>query len=202
LVKVSRSLGDSAGAAVAEQELAEVRESDPAIKALDSRLAAVIKGEERPTNEADRLQMAQRAYDKALHRTAAKLWGEALEANAQLGADRGTQHRYNAACSAALAGCDKGKDDPPPSDLEKSNLRHQALDWLKAELDVWAKLLETAGKDQRGAIAQALEHWKEDADLAGIRDDDELTRLPESQREAYLKLWAEVDALLEKASGP
>jgi hypothetical protein len=201
LIKVSRSLGDSAGASLAEQELAELRNTDPAIKALDSRLAAVIKGEEKPTNEAERLQMAQRAYEKALHKTAAKLWSDALEANSKLGDDRQTQHRYNAACAAALAACDKGQDDPRPSADEKTNLRYQALDWLKAELDVWAKLLEAANKDQRGAIAQTLQHWKDDADLAGIRDDGELTRLPESERDAYVKLWADVEALLKKASG-
>jgi len=39
------------------------------------------------------------------------------------------------------------------------------------------------------------------SDLAGIRDDAELTRLPESERKAYLKPWADVDALLKNASG-
>lgn len=201
LIATCRALGDSAGAAEAERELAELRDSDPAIKALDSRLAAIIKGEQKPANEAERLQLAQRAYEKSLPKTAVTLWSAALEANPKLGDDRQTPHRYNAACAAALAGCGKGRDDPPPSDDEKTQLRHQARDWLNAEVDAWSQLLEAANKDQRGAIAGTLQHWKEDADLAGIRDDAELTRLPESERKAYLMLWADVDALLKKASG-
>jgi hypothetical protein len=38
--------------------------------------------------------------------------------------------------------------------------------------------------------------------LAGIRDDAELAKLPEPERVAFRKLWADVDALLRKASRP
>src|SRR5262249_1651161 len=140
-------------------------------------------------------------YDKALHKTAAKLWSDALDANSKLGDDRQAQHRYNGACAAALAGCGKGKDDPPPSDDEKTKLRRQALDWLKTELDVWTKLVESANNDQRGAIAKTLQHWKEDPDLAGIRDDAELAKLPASERAEFVKVWSDVGALLKNLAG-
>ena len=55
----------------------------------------------------------------------------------------GTQHRYNAACAAALAAAGQGKAEPPPDDAAKARLRQQALDWLKAELATWTKLLES-----------------------------------------------------------
>ena len=198
LIEASRALGDSAGASEAERELAELRDSNPAMKAMDSRLRAVIKGEQKPASEGERLQLAQRAYDKALHKTAAKLWSDALDANSKLGDDRQAQHRYNAACATALAGCGKGKDDPPPSDDEKTKLRRQSLDWLKTELDVWTKLAQSANNDQRGAIARMLQHWKEDPDLAGIRDDAELAKLPASERAEFVKVWSDLDALLKK----
>ena len=62
-----------------------------------------------PKDKAERLRLAQRAYDKALHATAARLWAEALAADPKLGDDRQAQHRYNAACAAALAGVRPGQ---------------------------------------------------------------------------------------------
>ena len=56
--------------------------------ALDARLSAILQGGQQPKDNAERLQLAQRAYDKALHATAARLWGEALAADPKLGDDR------------------------------------------------------------------------------------------------------------------
>jgi serine/threonine-protein kinase len=197
LIHATRALGDFKGLAEAKRQLVEFRETDPAMAAFDARLRAIVKGEQRPKDVAERLQFAQRAYDLTRYATAARLWQEALESDRRLGDDRQAQHRYNAACAAALAGCGNGKDDPLPSDDQKGKLRHQALQWLTAELVAWMKLLETANDEQRGGIVQTLEHWQHDADLAGIRDDAELAKLPETERVAFRKLWADVDALLE-----
>jgi hypothetical protein len=136
------------------------------------------------------------------HAAAAQFWHEALELEKRLADDRRAQHRYNAACAAALAGCGQGKDDPRPSDDQKANLCRQALDWLSAELGTWAKLLATANNQQRGGIVEILKHWQHDRDLSGIRDDAELAKLPEAERAAFRKLWADVDELLKKASRP
>jgi hypothetical protein len=45
---------------------------------------------------------------------------------------------------------------------------------------------------------RALQHWKADADLAGLRDP---ATLPEDEQKACRALWAEVDALLAKVRG-
>jgi len=50
-------------------------------------------------------------------------------------------------------------------------------------------------------IAPTLQHWKADTDLAGIRDEKELAKLPEEERAAFKKLWIGVDQLLTKAAG-
>jgi serine/threonine-protein kinase len=200
LISASRALGDFKGVAVAERQLLHFHETDPAMAAVDARLNAILKGEQQPKDVGERLQLAQRAYDVSRYGAVARLWQEALETDRAIGDDRRSPHRYNAACAAALAGCGHGKDDPPPSDDQKTKLRRQALDWLTAELGVWAKLLETANKEQRGGIVKTLEHWREDTDLAGIRDDAELAKLPETERVAFRKLWADFDALLKKAS--
>ena len=190
---------EAAGEAEAERELTKLRDSDPTMVALDARLAAVIKGPEKPRDQAERLALAQRAYDKDLHATAARLWGDALAANPSLADDRNAQHAYNAACAAARAGCGRSKDDPSPDEVAKANLRKRALDWLKAELAVWSRLLDSDATKHSPLVAKTLEHWRVDTDLPGIRDQKELAKLPEVERSAFQPLWSKVDGVLKKA---
>ena len=199
LVVASRGRGDAEGVIKAERELAELRESDPATVALDARLAANVRGEQQPRDNLERLQLAQRAYDKALHAAAAKLWADALDADPKLAEDRQAQHRYNAACAAALAGSGQGKDVPAPDDAAKAKLREQARAWLQAELAVWTKFVESGPPQARPFIVQTLQHWQNDTDLAGIREAKALEALPEAEREPWRALWAGVDALLARA---
>ncbi len=201
LIKACRGLNDAKGAAEAEQELAKFRASDPAMAAMDARLAGILKGDQTPRDNSERLQLAQRAYDKLLHAAAARLWTEALAAEPSLADDRQAQHRYNAACAAALAGAGHGKDDPPPDDAAKAKLRRQAREWLRAELATWANILDSGAADMKAKVASTLQHWKEDTDLAGIRDEKELAKLPEDERAAFKRLWNDVDQLLTRANG-
>ena len=164
-------------------------------------LPAILRGEDKPNDNAERLAFAQMAYDRKHFAAAARLWAEALASDPKLGDDRQTQHRYNAACAAALAAAGQGKDEPPPDDAAKAKLRQQALDWLKAELAAWTKLLESGPPQARPAIVQTLEHWKQDTDLAGIRDADGLAKLPADEQKAWRTLWADVDSLLKRARG-
>ena len=47
---------------------------------------------------------------------------------------------------------------------------------------------------------KVLAHWREDDDLAGVRDADALMKLPDAERDAWRQLWADLDALLPKAN--
>ena len=172
------------------------------LAALAERLPALLKGEDRPNDVSERLTLAQMCYDTKRHAAAARFWAEALEADPKLGDDRRAQHRYNAACAASLAAAGQGKDDPSPDDAARAKLRGQAIGWLKAELAAWTKLLESGPPQARPFIAQTLDHWKVDTDLAGIRDADALAKLPEAERKDWQSLWAEVDALLTRAAKP
>jgi tetratricopeptide (TPR) repeat protein len=201
LIQAANALGNDAEAAEAQRELKELDATDPAKAAIDARLTAVIEGEPAKDN-AERLQLAYRAYEKKLHASSARLFDEALKGDPKLADDRQAQHRYNAACAAALAGCGQGKDEPAPDDAAKARLREQALNWLLAELEIWTKLLEAATPDDRKAIVQTLNHWRHvDPDLAGIRDDAAITNLPESEQSKLKKLWSDFDILLANAKG-
>jgi serine/threonine-protein kinase len=167
--------------------------------ALADRLPAVLKGEDRPKAADEGLTLAQMCYEKALHAAAARLWADALSAEPKLAEDRQTLHRYNAACAAALAGTGQGRDEQPPDEAAKAKLRSQALDWLKAELAAWTKLLESGQPQARADVEQNMTHWKQDSDLAGVRDADALAKLPADERTAWQALWGDVDSLLKRA---
>jgi tetratricopeptide (TPR) repeat protein/tRNA A-37 threonylcarbamoyl transferase component Bud32 len=200
MIRACRGLGDAAGASEAEGELAKFRDSDPANVALDARLSAIMRGDQRLTENRERLQLARRAYDKAIYATAASLWADALAADPKLVDDRQAQHRYNAACAAARAGCGQGKDKAI-DDTTRSKLRAQAREWLQAEMAASTKLIDSGTAGPRTRVARTLTHWREDTELAGIRDTKALEALPDAERAAWRALWASVDALLASAQG-
>ncbi len=167
--------------------------------ALAKRLPAILQGEDKPRDNAERLEFAQIAYDQKHFAAATRLWAEALEKEPKVADDPRTAHRYNAACAAALTAAGQGKDDPPADDTAKAKLRQQALDWLKADLTAWGKFLEAGAPQARLNIVLILDHWKQDADLAGVRDGDAIAIIPADEQKAWQSLWAEVDSLLKRA---
>jgi serine/threonine-protein kinase len=166
---------------------------------LDKRLPAVLDGRSKPADAAEWMSFAQLCYEKKLHGASARLWNGGFQAQPRLAGDLQAQHRYNATCAAALAGCGQGKDDPPLDEAARARWRKQALDWLKSDLAAWTKILESRPPQSRASIDQTLQRWKADADLAGLRDPAALGKLPEYEQKACRALWVEVDALLKKA---
>jgi hypothetical protein len=138
-----------------------------------------------------------RTPPKRWNRAAARFYEEALRAEPKLNA----RHRYNAACAAALAAAGKGKDDPAPDESARAKLREQALDWLVAELKAWRRVSMIVEPGNKELVASTLDHWKGDPDLAGIRDTQELAKLPDEERAALKQLWDDVDGLLTKVKG-
>jgi serine/threonine-protein kinase len=177
-----------------------VRQAERLVE-LDRNLPAILNGKVKPTDVAETIGFAQVCYEKKLHGASARFWTEAFQAQPKLADDMKLQHRYNAACAAALAGSGQGKDDPPLDGATKARWRKQAHDWLKADLAAWSKILASGPPRARQLIAQTLQHWKADTDLAGIRDQAALAKLPAAEQNASRALWSEVDALLAKARG-
>ena len=165
--------------------------------ALDDKLGAVLKGDAKAADPFEQVQLAQicRTPAKALYAAAARFYADAFATKAELA----PVHRYNAAYCAALAASGQGKDDPKPDDKERTRLREQALNWLRADLAAWAKRVEGGKPADRAAAAKALMHWQGDADLIGVRNPWSLLRLPTDERRQWQKLWADVDALFKRA---
>jgi tetratricopeptide (TPR) repeat protein len=165
--------------------------------AMESKLPAFLKGEFQPRDTAQRLGLIGVCQVKKRHAAAARLYADAFAADPRLADEPTSNHRYNAACSAALAaaGQDAGKLD----DKEKARLRKQALDWLRADLTLRTRELESGKPADRAAVQQTLRHWQKDSDLTGFRDRAALAKLPAQEQKACTQLWAEVAALLKKA---
>jgi hypothetical protein len=48
-------------------------------------------------------------------------------------------------------------------------------------------------------VRHILWHWQGDLDLVSLRDPAAVANLPSGERQACRKLWADVDALLQRA---
>jgi Flp pilus assembly protein TadD len=161
------------------------------------RLPALLRGEVRPTDNAERMNFAWAAHDLHHFALAAQLWAEAIPSVPTLN----HVSRYVPARSAALAAAGQGKADPPLDDAAKAKLRGLALGWLRADLAEWSKQLASATPQVRTEIVRILSSWQQDANLASLRDRETLAKLPADEQKAFTQFWADVAALLKKAEG-
>jgi serine/threonine protein kinase/Flp pilus assembly protein TadD len=176
-----------------------VREAEQ-LAALDAKLQKVLQGEAKPAGAAECLQLAKLCQNyKKRYAAAVRLYAEAFAAEPKLADNLRTQDRYHAACAAALAGCGQGEDAAKLDEKERARLRQQALDWLRADLTTWGRLLKKEPDQARAAAQQTLRHWQRNADFAGVRG-DALAKLPEAEREPWQQLWADVEETLSQAS--
>ena len=142
--------------------------------------------------------MAEWCQIKKFHHTAAGLYAAAFAAEPKLADDLKAGHRYNAARHAALAAAGQG-EDASKLDKERTRLRKQALEWLRADLALHSKQLEAGKPADRSQPQSTLRHWQQDSDLASVRDTAALAKLPADERKACAQLWADVAALLKKS---
>src|SRR5262245_28308799 len=122
-------------------------------------------------------------------------FARALQADPKLGDDRPAQHRYYAARAAALAAASAGKDEPPLDATGKAKLRGQALDWLKAEQTAWDRAFNSGPPQDRPTIVETLNAWRNETDLADLRDTAALAKLPAEEGKEWQALWARVPEL-------
>ena len=169
---------------------------------LGATLPVFLEGKAQPADAVTGINLALlcQVY-KHRYAAAARFYGQAFTAEPALAEKLGAQgSRYDAACAAALAGCGQGQDADGLDEKERARLRRQALDWLAAELGAVRSLLEKGPDAKRPAIAQYLQHWQEDADLAGVRGEEALPKLSEAELPDWRKLWQDIEALRQRAA--
>jgi serine/threonine-protein kinase len=166
---------------------------------LNAQLPAFLRGDMKLGSAEDRIGCAEVCKCKKLYLAASRLSMEAFDAKRELAEDRKADHRFHAACSAALAASGEG-DAANLDEKDLATWRQQALTWLRADLVLWAKQLESGKPEDRRATRQALRQWQRSPDLAGIRNAAALARLPKMERESCQQVWAEVRNLLTRAA--
>lgn len=162
---------------------------------MEDLLPKLVSGEVEPVDAEDRLHLAAlcRLPGKRLHATAARVTGEALADNRKLAEDLRQTPRYHGACSAALAAAGQSEDAKRLPDRLVTSLRRQARTWLREQHEFYAELVQRDAKELP-TVRKELARWLTVADLASVRDKDALDKLPEDERHAWRKLWADVAA--------
>ncbi len=83
------------------------------------RLPAVLRGEDEPKDNAERLIFADLAHRHKQPAAAARLWTKAFESDPASANDLRAARRYDAACAAALAAAGQGQDAAKLDDQER-----------------------------------------------------------------------------------
>jgi tetratricopeptide (TPR) repeat protein len=158
---------------------------------LDEKLPGFVDGKRTPASPTEWIELAELCVLKRLYRVAVRFYEEAFAVDARLAEDLRDAKRYKAACAAALAGCGRGEEAEKLDDRERARLRRKALDWLRADLTAWGRVLDkSAGKSP--PAAKVLRIWLTGPDLAVLRGPEALALLPEAERQAWQNLWSEV----------
>jgi tetratricopeptide (TPR) repeat protein len=120
-----------------------------------------------------------------------------LEPNSTLAARNLYVCRYAAACAAVRASADQSPQETQTGKQERVGLRRQALDWLRADVELRTALLKDGkSADCHGLSGWYLSGWQTDPALANVRDEAALTKLPDAEREQWQRLWTDVASLL------
>jgi serine/threonine-protein kinase len=184
------------------------------------KLQAFRQGDWQPQDNNERLALLGICEFEALYAAASRLCADAFAADPDLAARLTTQClrraakesdktdrmiealnsecRYRAARCAALAGCGFGKDSAKLSATEHTHWRRKALEWLRTDLVVLSKTLDSGLRADRDIVKEMLTLWQDEPDLAGLREPAGLERLAEDERKDCLALWAEVGAVLAR----
>jgi tetratricopeptide (TPR) repeat protein len=162
---------------------------------LDRKLAGFLDGSTQAGSDSERLDLAQLCRCKQIYRASVRFFSKCFAEQPALA----FQHRFQAACVAVLAAAGEGKDAADIDDRERARLRRQALDWLRADLDVWTTMTRKGTPDQQQTAQRTIRLWQAHGDLAGVRG-AALSRLPEVDRAAWVEFWADVAALLKRAA--
>ena len=111
------------------------------------------------------------------------MYAEAFARDRSLAENLALAHRHLAVRSAILA-------DAAPS-------RMRALEWLRADLRLRAEQVGGRSFPKAWPAAKALRGWLKNPAFAAVRD--RIDALPEAEREAWRKFWADVVTLLKRA---
>jgi serine/threonine-protein kinase len=153
-------------------------------------LPEFLAGKYQPRDPYERLAFVGACQYANRFATAALLYAEAFAAAPHLEEDTMVWYRWQAARTAALAGCGTGEEAKNLDAAARKRWREQARKWLRADLAKCDKL-QTDAETRKGA-KQFLLTWKAEQDFSGLREPAELAKLSPEERKDCQALWDEV----------
>jgi hypothetical protein len=141
------------------------------------------------------LRLGEALCAKGEYLEALQFWKKILDMKVTVSQEVLSNIRRSATCAAVLAAHSKGK----LSDKDRWAMRQQASQWLRADVLSWANLVQKKEPGVVSAAAAALQEWQVEADLASVREADNLIKLTDEARESWRTLWADVEQLRKQA---
>jgi tetratricopeptide (TPR) repeat protein len=189
--------------------------------ALSARLSQVLDGSAKAEGP-ELIELAKMCRGNLQrYSAAAHLYRQAFQADPG-GADWARRYRFDAARAAALASAGAGQEAAMLTAKDKAELRRQALDWLRDELksltqtvadyqaatqdgtqppDSPLQKLTVAAQKPGPAdlvrVCDRLQHWQTVSELASLRDEKELTKLPPDEQQLWRQLGSDVQKLVQ-----
>lgn len=176
-------------------------------------LPAFLQGKYQPPDNDERLALQGICQSLRLDAAAAELYAQAFAADPALAdgftaecfrrASREgdphrqvevlkTETRYLAARCAASAGCGRGDDGPRLNEAQRMRWRTQSRQWLQADLTAWTKLLDGGFETAPDLARKMLTLWQVEPDFVGLREPNELKKLPAQERAPWIALWKQI----------
>jgi serine/threonine-protein kinase len=166
--------------------------------ALETRLDAALRGDDRPRDVTEQIAFGTLCMGKERFAAAVPFFESALADPSRLALNLASETRLNAAVAAVAAGLGRGKN-APESEAARASLRARARDWLDADLRAWREALQGDKKAHVTAARHALDAWHDEPGLAPVRGDAGLRKLPADERNTWRSLWDELEQLRESA---
>ncbi|MHC4471065.1 MAG: hypothetical protein ACYS99_08885, partial [Planctomycetota bacterium] len=153
-----------------------------AVIALEPRLEEYVSGKRKPKDAEEAIYLMDLCHVKGRHAEAVRFFDQMLALDPELPERQFEVRnpRRTAAQSAVRAG-----------------LREKALEWSRAELAQWKRVLDEDHEEWAGGARADFLIWQNDPDLAAVREVHLMFDLPEAEFEAWAKFWDEVDELFE-----
>jgi serine/threonine-protein kinase len=195
--------GPAAGQVLPALEIVEPRRKQAAqrelaicrvLKPLRGKTEAILASPP-PIDVAMQRSLAEWHYVRRETAASARLYEAAFAKQPAPDDDFSTGHRYSAGCAAALAGSGTGTDAGRLDDQQKSALRRNSLEWLKADWAVWDKRERTDPAGFRSRAAEVMSSWRNSPDLACVRTPEALSRLPQAESNDWRAFWTQVEDL-------
>jgi tetratricopeptide (TPR) repeat protein/serine/threonine protein kinase len=170
------------------------------LTALDRELETFLRTGAMPKAAPDQLELADFCRNvKRYHGAAARLYGAAFPKRYTQSREDLDRLKDSALRSALLAAAGEGLEPRQPDPSERSKFRQQALDLLQAELARYEKAKSSSRLDVRLDVWSRLSQWRNEPDLAGVREPAALALLPDAEQASWRKLWSDVERVMKLA---